>query len=179
MSYRVHVRTNSDPRPMLATIREQVHSLDPNLPIVGSNLMKNLSGRAILPYTITSTVLSAAGLIALGLAMMGIYGVMAYTVSQRTREVGVRIAIGARGQSVVAMIVREGMMLAAVGAACALPLILLLTQLLKSFVVGVRPLDPVSLVGGIALLAFSALAATAFPARQASRVDPMMALRSE
>jgi ABC-type antimicrobial peptide transport system permease subunit len=141
--------------------------------------MSSLTDRAVLPYRVASVVLTAAGLIALGLAMMGVYGVMAYAVSQRTREVGIRIAVGARRESVVGMIVREGLALAVVGVVAALPLLVLLTQLIKTLVIGVRPLDPVSLVGGISLLALSAAAATLVPAVRAARVDPMVALRAE
>jgi predicted permease len=179
VEYRVHVRTSGDPGTLLPTIREEVHALDRDLPIVESRPMSSLTDRAVLPYRVASVVLTAAGLIALGLAMMGVYGVMAYAVSQRTREVGIRIAVGARRESVVGMIVREGLALAVVGVVAALPLLVLLTQLIKTLVIGVRPLDPVSLVGGISLLALSAAAATLVPAVRAARVDPMVALRAE
>ncbi len=179
VAYRVHVRTSGDPRALLPIIREEVHAMDRDLPIVESRLMRSLTDRAVLPYRVISVVLTAAGLIALGLAMMGVYGVMAYAVSQRTREVGIRIAVGARQESVVRMIVREGLALAAVGAVIALPLMVLLAQLLKTFLVGVRPLDPLSLLSGITLLAAAAFAATLFPALRAARVDPMLALRAE
>ncbi len=177
--YRVHVRSSDDPRRLLPLIREQVHALDPDLPIAGSTTMKSLTDRAVLPYRIASAVLSSAGAVALALAMIGIYGVIAFAVSQRTREVGIRVAVGAGLRSVVGMIVREGLALTAVGAAVALPLILLLTQLLKTFVIGVRPLDPVSLLAGMSLLALSAAAASLVPALRAARVDPIDALRAE
>ncbi len=179
VEYRVHVRTSGDPRTLLPTIREEVHALDRDLPIAESRPMSSLTDRAVLPYRVASVVLTAAGLIALGLAMMGVYGVMAYAVSQRTREVGIRVAVGASQESVVGMIVREGLALAAVGAVVALPLVVLLAQLLKTFLVGVRPVDPVSLVGGVSLLVLSAAAATLVPAVRAARVDPMVALRAE
>jgi len=179
MNFRIHVRTSGDPYLILGAIREEVHALDPGLPIVGSNLMSNLSSRAMLPYAIISAILSAAGLVALTMATMGIYGVISYAVSQRTKEVGIRVAIGARRESVVGLVVREGLMMAAVGSAVALPVILVISQAAEAFVVGIKPLDPLSLVGGIGLLTVCAASAALIPVLRASNVDPMEALRNE
>ena len=178
LSMRVHIRTRGDPRNVLPLAREVIHAIDADLPIVESRPMTSLTRNAVLPYRIVSAVLGVAGVVALGLAMMGIYGVMAFAVSQRTREVGIRIALGAKPWTVVQLIVREGAALAGLGALVGLPVVLVLTQLIKAFLVGVTPFDPLSLGVGITLLAAAAVGATMAPAMRAAKVDPMISLRS-
>jgi predicted permease len=179
LSMRVHVRTRGDARALLPLIRGEIHALDADLPIVGSHLMTDLTRHAVLQYQVVSAVLSIAGAVALALAIMGIYGVTAFAVSQRTREVGIRVALGAKPRRVVEMVMREGLVLAAIGVTAGLPVVLLLTQLMRSVLVGVTPLDPSSFVVGIVLLALSAAAATVTPALRAAKVDPMVSLRSD
>ncbi|UCG87736.1 MAG: ABC transporter permease [Gemmatimonadota bacterium] len=179
LSMRVHIRTRGDARALLQLARQEIHALDADLPIVESRLMTSLTRNAVLPYQIVSAVLGVASLVALALAMMGIYGVMAFAVSQRTREVGIRVALGAKPGRVVQLIVREGVALAGFGVVAGFPVVLVLAQLMKAFLVGVRPFDPLSLGVGTALLALAAAGATMVPAIRAAKVDPMVSLRAE
>jgi ABC-type antimicrobial peptide transport system permease subunit len=121
----------------------------------------------------------AIGLLALLLAVVGLYGVKSYIVSQRTREIGIRMALGARPGDVLGMVMREGAALSAVGVALGLPLAALLGFALSSLLYDVKPLDPVVFVSAPAFLAVAALAATWLPARRATRVTPLTALRTE
>jgi predicted permease len=179
LSMRVHMRTRGEPQAVLPLALEVIHALDPDLPIVESRLMTSLTGRAVLPYRIVSAVLSVAGAVALALAMMGIYGVMTFAVSQRTREVGIRVALGAKPGQVVQLVVWEGMILAGFGLIVGLPVVIGLAHLIKAFLVGVRPFDPLSLGVGTALLSLAAVGAAIAPAIRAAKVDPMVSLRAE
>lgn len=117
------------------------------------------------------------GLLALTLAVVGLYGVKSYLMSQRTREIGIRMALGARPRDVVAMVMREGAALSAVGIGLGLPLAALLGYALSSVLYDVKPLDPIVFLSAPILLALAALAATWLPARRATRVTPLTALR--
>jgi ABC-type antimicrobial peptide transport system permease subunit len=114
-----------------------------------------------------------------GLALLGIYGVISYSVSQRTREIGIRMAIGAQRRDVSRMVVRHGLTLTAAGAAAGLAGALALSQLIKSQLFGVQPSDPVTLVTVLVVMGLVATAAAWLPARRAARVDPIIALRRE
>lgn len=175
----VHVRTSGDPRPLLPALREEVRAIDGLLPVVEADLMEIIVAGATLPQRIMSMVFGAAGAVGLGLAMLGIYGVMAYAVSQRTHEIGVRIALGAHPKNVVMMVVREGLGLSGVGLAVGLLLAAILAQLLRAVLFGVSPLDPVSLGGGLFLLALASVGASLPAALRAARVDPVKSLRAE
>jgi ABC-type antimicrobial peptide transport system permease subunit len=119
------------------------------------------------------------GVLALALACVGIYGIMAYSVSLRTNEIGIRIALGAQPKQVRSMILRESTGLTAIGIASGVGAALMLTRMVKSMLFGVTPNDPMTLAGGVALLLAAALAATWIPARRAASVQPMEALRHE
>jgi len=119
------------------------------------------------------------GVLALLLACVGLYGVMSYTVAGRSREIGVRMALGAAGRDVVQMLLREGMLLVLVGVAVGIPLALVSSQVLRSFLFGLKATDPVSLIGVILLLGAIAALAAFIPARRGSKIDPMVALRYE
>ena len=119
------------------------------------------------------------GVLALLLAVVGLYGVKSYLVSQRTREIGIRMALGARPGDVLGMVLREGAMLSAAGVALGLPLAALLGVLLSSLLYDVKPLDPVVFLSAPAALALAALVATLIPARRATRVTPLTALRAD
>jgi putative ABC transport system permease protein len=124
-------------------------------------------------------LLVAFGAIATGLALLGIYGVMAYSVSQRTREIGIRMAIGARQADVSRMVLRSGLVLTAGGVLAGVVVALGLTQLIESQLFGVRPADPATMASVAALMIAVAAAAAYLPARRAARVDPVAALRSQ
>jgi ABC-type antimicrobial peptide transport system permease subunit len=153
--------------------------MDPALPILEPSTMKALTAEATLPQRIMSMVLGVTGVLALGMAMMGIYGVMAFAVSQRTREVGLRVALGAHPGRVVRMIVKEGLLLSGTGLLVGLGVAALLTRALSVLLYGVSPLDPTALLGGLGLLLSASVAATLVPALRAAQVDPMESLRAE
>jgi predicted permease len=174
-----HVRTEGDPSLLLPTLRQQVHDLDPALPIVRSDLMENITTNSTLPQRVLSTVLGGVGAIALALAMLGIYGVIAYAVSQRTREVGIRVALGAHPRKVVGMVVREGLGLSALGLIAGLAVGAGTAQLMRAILFGLSPLDPIALGGAVGLLLLAAATASLVPALRAARVDPVKSLRWE
>jgi len=134
---------------------------------------------AFLTQGIAATLLTALGVVALVLAAMGIYGVMAFAVSQRTHEIGIRMALGAQIQDVLKMVLRQGMTLGLIGMAVGFIGALTLTRLMSSFLYGVSPFDPLTFLAMAAMLAFVTLLASAIPARRAARVDPQVALRYE
>ncbi len=164
---------------LLPMLRAEVANVDARLPITTLQTMEDAIATILLPQRIGSWLLSLAGGLGLLLATVGLYGVMSFLVSQRTHEVGVRMALGAEAQHVVRMIVGRGLALTAVGVVIGLGLAALVTRFAQSFLLGVSPLD----LGVFALTAVAALTvaglASWVPARRASRVDPMEALRHE
>jgi predicted permease len=175
----VHVRTRGDPAPFFATLRDQVRALDSELPIIEMRPMERVISQATLGQRLTAGVFGGVGLIALLLAVVGIYGVMAFAVAQRTREMGIRIAVGARPGRLVGMVVTESLALSAVGFGVGLVLAAAIAQLMRTMLFGISPLDPVSFGGSIALLATAAALAALMPALRAARVDPVVSLKSE
>ena len=179
LAMRVYVRTAGDVRTRLPALVREIKAMDGDLPVVGPAAFEDLVRRATRPQRMMSGVLSVTGFLALGMAVMGIYGVMAYAVSQRKREVGLRVALGAHPRRVVSMIVREGIALSSIGIVVGVVLASLMTQGLTTLLYGVTPMDPVALMGGVAVLAVAATVASLVPALRASRVDPMESLRAE
>ena len=173
------VRTHGNPVDYLAAVRNEVASLDQNLPLFDVKTMREHLGIALLPARLAGSVLGIFGVVALILAAAGIYGVMAYSVAQRTREIGIRMALGARSADVMRMVVRQGMKLVAIGAAIGLTGAFVLTRLMTSLLYGVSATDPVTLAAISVLLGVVALLACYLPGRRATRVDPMIALRYE
>jgi predicted permease len=173
------VRTQGDPLASLPAVRSEVAALDKNLPLFNVKTMRQHLGLALLPARLAGTVLGIFGLLALILAAAGIYGVMAYSVAQRTREIGIRMALGANARDVLRLVVRQGMAPVLIGMAIGLGAALALTQLLKSLLFGVSATDPVTFVVIVLLLAAVAMLACWIPARRATKVDPMVALRQE
>jgi predicted permease len=169
----------NDAAELLPMLRAEVASIDTRLPITTLQTMEDAIAFTLLPQRIASWLLSLAGGLGLLLATVGLYGVISFLVAQRTREVGVRMALGADAPHVVRMIVGRGLALSAVGAVVGLGLAALVTRFAQSLLFGVSPLD----VGVFALMAVATLAVAGFaswvPARRASGVDPMVALRHE
>ena len=173
------VRTRGNPTDLLATVRSEVATLDKSLPLFDVKTMRQHLGLALLPARLAGSVLGIFGFIALLLAAAGIYGVMAYAVAERTREIGIRMALGANPLAVLRLIVQQGMTLVLIGLAIGLTAALALTHLLKRLLFGVSATDPLTFAGIALLLTTVALLACWIPARRATKVDPMMALRCE
>ena len=175
----VAVRTAGDPERYINLIREAVRSADPELPISAVRTMEELIEQSVGQRKLSMMLLSLFSGIALVLASIGIYGVMSYSVTQRSRELGVRIALGARQSDVLRLVLRQGMSLALVGIAIGLGAALLLTRLIQSQLFGVRASDPLTFVAVALLLGGTALIANLVPALRAMRVDPAVVLREE
>ena len=175
----VVVRTTNNPIAALATIRDEVLKLDPTMPFVEVKTLTEHMSLSLFPLRIGATVVGGFGLLALLLAAIGIYGVMAFAVSQRTREIGIRMALGAQGADVLLLILKQGLTLMVIGLGLGLAGALLLTRLMSSVLYGVSATDVVTFVSVTALLGLVVLLACYLPAHRATKVDPLVALRNE
>jgi len=175
----MHVRTTGDPRQLLAAARREVGTVAPTWMIERPRTLEEHVGASLLPQRIAAGLLGGFGMVALLLAAVGLYGVVAFAVAQRTREIGIRVALGAQGGEVLGLMLRQGMMLAGIGLLVGVPLAFVVARLVSGFLVGAGAADPVVFVGAAGLLAVVTLMASYVPARRASKVDPMAALRSQ
>jgi predicted permease len=173
------IRTTGNPLALSAAVRDEMSQIDPTAPVMGLRSMEQLVGRAVAPQRFNMSLLGLFAALGLVLAAVGIYGVMAYGVSQRTHEIGLRMALGARGGDVVKMVVKRGMALAMIGIAIGLCASYALTRLMKTLLFDVSATDPLTFTVIALLLAIVALTACWIPARRAAKVDPMVALRTE
>ena len=173
------VHTSVEPQSMINTIRREVERLDANLPLYDVKTMSEHLQLPLFPLQAGAWVTSCFALLALLLAGLGIYGVMAYATSQRTREIGLRMALGAESSDVMRLVVKQGMWLAGAGLAIGLAGALVLTRLMSSVLYGVSATDVVTFAGVTMLLGLVVLIACYLPARRAAKVDPMVALRCE
>ena len=160
-------------------LAREVKAIDANVPVHSVRTMDELIEAAVAQRRFLMRLLAAFGVLATALALLGIYGVMAYSVSQRTREIGIRMAIGARQSDVSRMILRRGLVLTASGIFVGLAVSLGLSQLIESQLFGVQPSDPATIIAVLLLMTTVAAAAAYVPARRAARVDPITALRSQ
>jgi predicted permease len=172
-------RTTSDPWQSLAGVRGVAHDLDPALPVFDEKTLQTHSGVPLFLDRIAVTFLSAFGLLALALAAVGLYGVMAYSVTARTREIGIRMALGAQTSDVLKQLIKHGLGLTLIGVAIGLVVAFALARLMESLLYGVSATDALTFTLVPLLLAAVALLACYIPARRATKVDPMIALRYE
>jgi predicted permease len=175
----MHIRTAGDPMSIAAGVRSVVASLEKNLPTYDLITMSDQLSSSLFPARMGATLLAAFSFLALVLAAVGIYGVMAYSVARRTREIGVRMALGAQRGDVLKMVLKEGMALVGIGIALGIMGAFFATSLLVSFLYGVSVTDPITFVAISLLLTGVALVASFIPARRATKVDPLIALRYE
>ena len=174
----VIVRTSRDPAALLPTLRAEARAIAPELPVSLTTMDRHL-GFAMLPQRVGSTVLAVFGALGLALALVGLYGVLAYAVAQRTREIGIRIALGARAADVRSMMLRRGVIISAAGIVVGLLLAVAAGRLITRVLFDVSPNDPGTLATVVLLLLGAAALAAYVPARRATKVDPMVALRTE
>jgi predicted permease len=175
----VYVRTSLPSGQMFAAVRREVKGLDSSIPLFDLNTMEDQLERSLAIERMVAFLSGAFGALATALAVMGLYGVTAYSVARRSREIGIRIALGAEAGGVVRMVLREVLVLAAIGIGIGLPATWWLTQYVRSQLYGVEPRDPVAFAFSILGLLGVAVLAGAFPALKASRVDPVQILRYE
>jgi len=175
----VALRSGHEPSGVLSAVKNELRKLDADLPMYYIRTMQQRVDESLARRRFSMLLLAVFAGVALALATIGIYGVMAYLVNQGTREIGIRVALGATRRNIVSLVVRQGMALALSGVAIGLAGAVMLTRLIRSLLFGVEATDPVTFVGIALLLGLVALLASYIPARRASRVDPLVALRYE
>jgi predicted permease len=178
-SMRLVVKTQLDPSAMASTIHREVRAIDPALPVTAVQTMADVVRTSAATPRFNTMLVGAFALLALLLAGIGIAGVLATSVSRRTQELGVRLALGARPHTLLAMILREGLALAAIGLALGWPAAWMLSRVMGSLLFEVRPRDPLAFAGAAALMVVVAAAASGIPAWRATRVEPVAALRGD
>jgi putative ABC transport system permease protein len=175
----IYLRTDVAPSAVTQSLREQVRALDRDLPVFGERTMTQVAAESVSRRRFAMQVVGLFGVLALLLAAVGIYGVIAYSVTQRTREIGIRVALGASRSAILRWVLKQGLMLTMAGVVVGLVGALALTRLLRSLLFGIGPTDIVTYGVLAALLTVVALIACCVPARRATKVDPLVALRYE
>ncbi|MDE3153879.1 MAG: ABC transporter permease [Acidobacteriota bacterium] len=173
------VRTQGPAMAVAPAVRHAVAAIDPSLPLFDTATLEQHMGLSLLPARLAGWVLGAMGLVALALSGLGLYGAMAYSVAQRTREIGVRMALGADAHAIFRLVIGQGLALTAAGCLIGLAAALLLSRLVSSRLYGISPTDPATFATVAAVLLAAALGACYLPTRRATRVDPVVALRDE
>ena len=173
------IRTQIKPEAIVEPLRRVVHAADPALPLVNVRTQQDQIDSDLVDERLLVSLTSAFGFLALVLASIGVYGLLAYSVAQRTREIGIRLAIGAIPRQILVMVLRESLVLSATAIAIGVAASLLVTRFVKSMLFGIAPSDPAVLLGATALLMFVAAGASWLPARRAATVQPLDALRRE
>lgn len=180
LSYNILVvRTTAKPETLISAIRNEFRTMDPNLPVTNAKTLTEHMNFSLFPARAVAWLLASFGSLALALAAIGIYGVMSYSVAQRTREVGIRMALGAQRTDVLRMMLNQGMKLAGIGMAIGLGAAFVLTRLLANLLYGVSSTDAVAFIGVTLALGLVVMIACLVPASRAAKVDPMIALRYE
>jgi len=178
-SVTVHVRTVGDPTPLTSQVRQMINQVDDKIPIFGVTTMNEQLRANVTRERLIAQLVSFFGALALILACIGLYGVMAHGVTRRTNEIGIRMALGARGGNIAWMILRETLYLVLAGLAIGVPAALLGARLISAQLFGMSPTDPLTLIAAAGVLTLVAMLAGYLPARRASRVNPLIALRYE
>jgi putative ABC transport system permease protein len=173
------VRTEGEPTALLPSIRTAVRSIDPQAPIFGTRTMQEAVVASVGAQRLSATLIGGFSILALFLAAIGLYGVLAYSVTQRTREIGIRIALGSPRAKIFGLILWQGMIIVWLGIFAGVILALGCGPFIRHFVYGVAPHDPATIIGVAALLAVIAILACWLPARRAMNVDPIAALHYE
>jgi predicted permease len=173
------IRTAINPASAATAVTNAVHAIDPRLPVYGVKTLKDQLDDSLVDERLVASLSSVFGALALLVAAIGLYGLMAYAVHRRTNEIGIRMALGAKPAKIARMVLRETLLLVGIGLAIGIPAAIVASRLISSELFGLKPGDPITI--STASLATAAIAALAgyLPARRASRVDPMMALRHE
>jgi putative ABC transport system permease protein len=173
------VRTQSDPRTLVGAVRQTVWSIDPDQPITNVNTLETIVANSVAQPRLNMMLMGLFGALALILAAVGIYGLLSYAVTQRTQEMGIRMALGAGSIDVLRLVLKQGMLLALVGEGIGLAGAFALTRLIRGLLFGVTPTDIPTFVAVAVVLNIVALLACFVPARRATKVDPLVALRYE
>lgn len=173
------LRSKADASSLTASARSAVHSLDPDLPLVKTTTLQTILDNSLIAQRFSMWLLAAFSAMSLLLAAFGLYAAISYSVGQRTREIGIRLALGAESRNVLGMVVGQGARLACMGIVIGLATAACVTQLMVSFLYGVRPTDAMTFICVSLLLLIVTLLASYLPARRAARIDPAMALRQE
>jgi predicted permease len=178
-AHMILIRTSSDPAKTISDLRAAVAEVDPNLPLLRITTIHDQVSDLISHDELISTLTSIFSLLALLLAAIGLYGVMSYNVARRSNEIGVRLALGAQGADVLHMILRESLVLLAVGTCLGLPLAIMATKVIKEQLFAMDAIDPISFAAALVVVSLMTVIAGWFPARRAAKVDPVTALRCE
>jgi putative ABC transport system permease protein len=173
------IRSKAAPEALAPAVREEMERIDRDIPLRPGRTMEGVIAETLWRPRLSAWLLGLFAALAAALAAAGLYGVMSYSVNQRTQEIGLRMALGAEGADVIRMVIGEGFKLTVVGLALGLVTAFALSRLIASQLFGVTATDPLTYAGVATLLAMVAMAACYIPARRAARVDPMMALRTE
>ena len=175
----LHIRTGSDAKALVSALRNEIQQIDPSLPIGNVQTLSERVENSLGGERSQATLYGAGGILALVLAGVGLYGVMSYTVAQRTREIGIRMALGAGRGNVMGLVLKQGVTLVSLGVVLGLGAAFGITRLLASLLFGVSAVDPITFVATSGILIIVALLASYVPARRATKVDPIIALRYE
>jgi ABC-type antimicrobial peptide transport system permease subunit len=173
------IETAAPPASISGAVRKAIHDADPDVFVLSLATLRQNMQFALLPYRMGAGFIGTIALLGIFLAGVGLYGLVAYSVSRRTHEIGIRVAMGARPTDVLSLVLREALSRVAIGAVIGLALALAAAEVLRSALYGVSPADPIGLAAAVAVVAMITLLAAFAPARRALRVDPMTALRHE
>jgi ABC-type antimicrobial peptide transport system permease subunit len=168
-----------EPDALAARLRDVVSEVEPHQAVYNVRPMTEVISRTLAPRRVNTILITTFGILAVIVAALGVYGLVAYAVSQRRREIGIRMALGADPSAVMGMVMREGLVLAAIGAILGLGGAWAMRRVIESMLYGITPADPIAYIVAAVILITTATVATVIPARRATRVNPVEALRSE